>query len=54
MDLKSVSKAWSSDTLAKGQDFMESQGQPRFGPPPVQAGFVFFQHAKNDFTIPCF
>ena len=40
MDLKSVSKAWSSETLVRGQAFMESQGQPTHGPPHVKAGFV--------------
>ena len=37
MDLKAASKAWSSETLDKGQAFMDGQKQPLVGPPPIQA-----------------
>ena len=47
MNLQGGSKTWSIDTLVRGQEFMASQGQPTYGPPPLKAGFVSFEYAEK-------
>ena len=40
MDFKTGSKTFSCESLTRGQSWMDRQGQPGHGPPPVEARFV--------------